>query len=27
MVAEDLGAVAGRIRGQVDHFFAKLHAA
>ena len=27
MVADDLGAVAGRIRGQVDHFFAKLHAA
>ncbi len=27
MVADDLGAVAGRIRGQVDQFFAKLHAA
>ena len=26
-VADDLGAVAGRIRGQVDRFFAKLHAA
>jgi methyl-accepting chemotaxis protein len=26
-VAEDLGAVALRIRGQVDYFFAKLHAA
>jgi hypothetical protein len=23
----DLGAVAARIRGQVDQFFAKLHAA
>jgi len=27
MVADDLGAVAGRIRVQVDHLFAKLHAA
>jgi methyl-accepting chemotaxis protein len=26
-VADDLGAVAARIRGQVDQFFAKLHAA
>jgi len=26
-VAEDLGSVAGRIRGQVDHFFQKLRAA
>ena len=26
-VAVDLGAVAARIRGQVDQFFAKLHAA
>jgi len=26
-VADDLGAVAGRIRAQVDQFFAKLHAA
>jgi hypothetical protein len=26
-VAEDLGNVAARIRGQVDHFFHQLHAA
>jgi hypothetical protein len=26
-VADDLGAVAARVRGQVDQFFAKLHAA
>ena len=26
-VADDLGAVAGRVRAQVDQFFAKLHAA
>ena len=26
-VAEDLGNVAARIRGQVDQFFEKLHAA
>jgi hypothetical protein len=26
-VSQDLGAVAARIRGQVDAFFAKLHAA
>jgi hypothetical protein len=26
-VADDLGAVAARIRGQVDQFFTKLHAA